>query len=104
MKFSARIVTALIGALLGTTMGGAQAADRGHYAPQGVEKKRDVAALPDGWRKQLSEGEVLTYELFRHGKVVYRDAATGTVAVRLENKVVRLVEQTREIVDILDAF
>ena len=83
----------------------ALAADRGHYLPLAGES--DMLAsnqLPDNWRSGLAKGSKLDYDLYRQSKVVYRDAANGTVAVRLQNKVVRVIEDTREIVDVLHTF
>ncbi|AXR07234.1 hypothetical protein D0Y50_13275 [Salinimonas sediminis] len=83
----------------------AQAADRGHYMPHGMDDKIALQSeLPSNWQAQLAKGEVLDVELFRQGRVVYRDASNGLVALRLENKLVRMVEQTREIVDVLNSI
>ncbi|QCZ93002.1 hypothetical protein [Salinimonas iocasae] len=104
MKFSAMILSASFSLVILSTSFNTVAADRGHFAPQSIDKTRSEKALPDGWRNELSKGEVLDYDVYKKGKVVYRDPSKGTVALRLENKVVRLVESTREIVDVLHPF
>lgn len=104
MKLSALILPANISLLFFAAPLQAVAADRGHYAPQSIDKSGLQQRLPDGWRSELSKGKVLNYDVYKQGKVVYRDASQGTVALRLENKVIRLVESTREIVDILHPF
>ncbi len=104
MKFSALISPAIFSLVILSICFNAKAADRGHFSPQSIDKTRSEKALPDGWRNELSKGKVLDYDVYKKGKVVYRDPSKGTVALRLENKVVRLVESTREIVDVLHPF
>ncbi len=81
------------------------AADRGYYNPQDVDDiEVSENELPGNWESRLNKGMVLDYDLFQQGQVVYRDVTQGMVALRLNHKVVRVVEDTREIVDVLNTF
>ena len=55
-----------------------------------------------GWEKKLAVGKRLDRDIYKHARVVVPLGKEGTVTVRIENKVVRLIQATREIVEILD--
>ncbi|WP_218352647.1 hypothetical protein [Alteromonas lipotrueiana] len=91
--------------LLSCFASAAFAADRGHYNPQNLNDiDVSYSELSEDLESKLNKGSVLDYDLFQKGRVVYRDVTQGMVALRLENKVVRMIEDTREIVDILDTL
>ncbi|MCU7555713.1 hypothetical protein OCL06_14065 [Alteromonas sp. ASW11-19] len=81
------------------------AADRGHgpveIIPSVTETKK---RLPSGWQQQLQVGGILHHRVFEASEIVYRDPALGLLTIQLEDKFVRLVEATHEIVDIHDDF
>lgn len=52
--------------------------------------------------KKLAAGKRLDRGIYKHARVVVPLGKEGTVTVRIENKVVRLIQATREIVEILD--
>lgn len=78
--------------------------------PPGLQKKvARGGQLPPGWERKLQVGEPLDAELYRQSEPVTSAikaslpvGPSGTVEVRLEGKVVRLLEATREIVDVFD--
>ena len=71
--------------------------------PPGLAKKYDrTGELPPGWEKKLAVGKRLDRDIYKHARVVVPLGKEGTVTVRIENKVVRLIQATREIVEILD--
>lgn len=68
--------------------------------PPGLQKKQARGhELPPGWQKKLAVGEVMDRDVYDHGRVVHRDG--GLVTVSVEGKVVKVIENTREIVEIL---
>ncbi|QPG06491.1 hypothetical protein IT774_04775 [Salinimonas marina] len=92
-------------ALLCCLIPAAFAADRGYYNPQDIDEiEVTESERPANWAASLNKGTVLDYELFQQGQVVYRDVTQGMVALRLNDKVIRVVEDTREIVDVLNTL
>lgn len=76
--------------------------DKEKGLPPGLQKKVDKGqSLPPGWQKKLVVGDVLEPEIYDHGVVVATDNK-GLVTVNIEGKLVRLVKDTREIVEILN--
>lgn len=74
----------------------------GRGLPPGLQKK--VArgeSLPPGWQKKLEPGKVMDRDVYDQAQVVHTDAVKGTITVSIDGKLVRLMKDTREIVDIL---
>ena len=71
--------------------------------PQGLQMKLDRGgSLPPGWQKKLVKGEVLGEPIYNHSKVVIPIDSEGMLTVRVEGKLIKLIEATREIVEIVD--
>ena len=69
----------------------------------GIEKKYErTGELPPGWEKKLAVGNRLDRDIYNHARIIVPLGEDGLVTVRIENKVVRLIQATREIVEILD--
>ena len=103
----AYIYVGLIGLSLVT--GAAVAKDKDHKdkkhqksLPPGLEKKVDNGGeLPPGWQKKLRRGDILSRDIYRKGRVIRPLSDDGLISIEVDNTVIRLVENTREIVDIL---
>ena len=90
-------ITAL--ALLGA--GGAMAKNGPNGLPPGLQKKVERGGeLPPGWKKKLEEGDTLDVRVYRVGQV--EPAGEKYEKVYVEDKVYKVIKNTREIVDILD--
>ncbi len=77
--------------------------DKSKQLPPGLQKKAAQGEpLPPGWQKKLVKGEILDREIYEHRQVVVPVDSQGLVTIRLEGKLVRLFEATREIVEILE--
>lgn len=89
--------------------------DKGHgnkqkALPPGLAKKAARGGeLPPGWKKKLARGEVLPQEVYAAGKPVPPELKKrlppekkGEITVQVEDKIVRVVEKTRKITDVLD--
>ena len=101
MKISRTIMMLLVCAL----SVGVAFADSGKEKklPPGLQKKVESGkSLPPGWQKKLEVGAVLDDEVYQQGKVVDRDGKRGEVTIEAEGKRVKVVERTREIVEILE--
>lgn len=73
--------------------------------PQGLQKKLDRGgSLPPGWQRKLVRGEVLDDHIYRQSQIVIPIDSRGLLTVRIEGKLIRLVEATREIIDIVDVL
>lgn len=79
--------------------------DKQKELPPGLEKKvQSGKSLPPGWQKKLMKGDVLDRRVYEYGRVVNRDPEHGTISIAAENKVIRVIENTREIVEIIESF
>ena len=71
--------------------------------PQGLQMKVDRGgSLPPGWQKKLAKGEVLEELVYNHSVLVIPLDSKGLLTVRVEGKLIQLVEATREIIEIVD--
>lgn len=71
--------------------------------PPGLQKKLEMGqSLPPGWQKKLIVGERLESSIYQQGDIVVPLDSKGLLTIRLEGKLVRLVQATREIVEILE--
>ena len=74
-----------------------------HGLPPGLEKNVEQGKpLPPGWQKKLRVGHILDRDIYRHGRVLHRDGRYITLGI--EDRRVRLIENTLEIVEILDSM
>jgi len=79
--------------------------DKNKSLPQGLQMKLDRGgSLPPGWQKKLVKGEVLEESVYNHGEVVIPIDSDGMLTVRIEGKLIKLIEATREIVEIFDSL
>lgn len=78
--------------------------------PPGLEKKAAKGGeLPPGWQKKLSRGEVLPSEVLAHAEPLPDSVVAqlppqpkGTVLRKIDDKIVRVREASREILDVLE--
>jgi len=76
--------------------------DKGKQLPPGLQKK--VARgepLPPGWQKKLAKGEVLDQRVYQQSQIVVPVDSRGLLTIRIDGKLVRLYEATREVVEVL---
>ena len=77
--------------------------DKNKPLPQGLQMKLDRGgSLPPGWQKKLIKGEVLEESVYDHSVLVIPLDSKGLLTVRVEGKLIQLVESTREIIEIVD--
>lgn len=74
--------------------------------PPGLAKKNKI---PPGWRKKLARGERIPDDVWAHRVPLPREVETrlprvedGVIRVRIDDRVVRVVEKTREVLDVID--
>ena len=71
--------------------------------PPGLQKKIERGKeLPPGWQKKIARGEVLDIEIYKRGKVLVPADINDITTIQVEDKTIRLIKSTREIVDILE--
>jgi hypothetical protein len=76
--------------------------DKSNQLPPGLQKKVEGGqSLPPGWQKKLARGEILDQNIYQQGQVVVPVDKHGLITIRLEGKLVRLYEATREVVEVL---
>ena len=77
--------------------------NKGKTLPQGLQMKLDRGgSLPPGWQKKLVRGEILVEPIYNHSEIVIPVDSEGLLTVHVEGKLIRLIEATREIIDIVD--
>jgi len=70
--------------------------------PPGLQKNVEQGKpLPPGWQKKLAKEEIMDEDVYRHGQIAVPVDSHGLVTISIEGKLVRLIEDTREIVEIL---
>ena len=77
--------------------------------PPGLQKKLDRGGeLPPGWQKKVARGEVLSVDLYGQSRLLPEELlnrlssqAKGTELRRLNDRVVRIVDDTRMVLDVL---
>lgn len=77
--------------------------DKQKTLPPGLQKKVERGKeLPPGWQKKIARGEVLDPELYKRGKILVPADINGVSTMQVGDKKIRLLESTREIIDILN--
>lgn len=73
--------------------------------PPGLQKKaKKGKPLPPGWQKKLVAGHILERDIYNHGKIIKKVDDKGLITISIEGKLVRLVKNTREIVEIIESL
>ena len=78
--------------------------------PPGLEKKYErTGELPPGWQKKLIKGEVLDSGIYKASKHIIElpkgykiEPKTGTEILQIEDRIIRIKKNTKEILDIFD--
>ena len=105
MKLKNIITFAILLSLCSGSVFAAKAKDKNKdkTLPQGLQMKLDRGgSLPPGWQKKLVRGGILVEPIYSHSEIVIPVDSEGLLTVRLEGKLIRLIEATREIVEIVD--
>ncbi len=77
--------------------------DKEKSLPQGLQMKLDRGgSLPPGWQKKLVKGDILSQPIYSHSEIVIPVDSEGLLTVRVEGKLIQLIEATREIIEIVD--
>ena len=83
---------------------------KGKPLPPGLQKKvARGGQLPPGWQMKVARGEVMSADVYRHSEPLPKEILVrlppqpqGTILVKVEGKIVRLVQATKTIIDVLD--
>lgn len=71
--------------------------------PYGLQKKQQRGqSLPPGWQKKLYVGSVLDPRIYNHGDIVVPLDKHGLLTIRVEGKLIRLYQASREITEIMN--
>lgn len=70
--------------------------------PPGLQKNQERGKpLPPGWQKKISRGDVLERDIYQRGRVITPRDKDGKISIIVDGTVIRLIENTREIIEIL---
>ncbi|WP_417762891.1 hypothetical protein [Shewanella sp.] len=70
--------------------------------PPGLQKKlANGEPLPPGWAKNYRRGDILDRRIFDRGRITVPIDRDGIITVNVDNQLIRLFRDTREIIDIL---
>lgn len=76
--------------------------EKHNQLPPGLQKKAAKGKpLPPGWQKKLAKGEILDQEIINHSEIITPVDSRGLVTIRIEGKLVKLYQATREVAEIL---
>lgn len=78
--------------------------------PPGLAKKVERGGqLPPGWQRKLAKGEIMPVTVYQQCHSLPREVAvqlppqpSGTILVAVDGKIVRLIQATREILDVFE--
>lgn len=78
--------------------------------PPGLQKKVERGKeLPPGWQKKIAPGETMSQEVYEAAQPLPKEVTSklppaphGTTNLVLEGKVIRVMDKTRQILDVLD--
>lgn len=90
--------------------GGEAKGKKGKGLPPGLAKKAARGdKLPPGWEANIVRGQIVPVQIFQQVQPVPRELAVrlpappvGTITVAIDGRLVRLVEATREILDVFE--
>jgi len=72
--------------------------------PPGLEKKKERGRpLPPGWTNRVNVGERLDDDIYISGEVVIPVGSNGEVTIQVEGHLIRLIERTREVLELRSA-
>lgn len=73
--------------------------------PPGLYKKVGHGGrLPPGWYKRYHHGDILDRDIYRHGRVIKRLNRNGIIAIEIDDRLIHLVHDTREILSIVSRY
>ncbi|NVK11435.1 MAG: hypothetical protein HWD83_05500 [Gammaproteobacteria bacterium] len=68
--------------------------------PPGLEKKKERGkALPPGWANRVEVGQRLEDDIYIHGEIVVPVGANGEITIEVGGHLIRLLERTREVLE-----
>lgn len=68
--------------------------------PPGLEKKKERGkALPPGWANRVEIGERLEDDIYIHGEIVVPVGSNGEITIEVGGHLIRLLERTREVLE-----
>lgn len=78
--------------------------------PPGLSKKvAEGGSLPPGWQKKVNKGEVVPADIYKYAEPLPKDiilqlppAAPGTSLMKIDNRIVKVADATKTIIDVID--
>lgn len=77
--------------------------DKQKPLPRGLQMKLDRGgSLPPGWERKVVRGEVLDESLLEQSEIAVPVDSDGLLTVRIGGKLIKVIEATREIIDVVE--
>jgi hypothetical protein len=103
MKLKISVILAVLIAVAANPVFAKTEKNKHKTLPPGLQKKVDRGEpLPPGWQKKLVKGEIMTEPVLSHSEIVIPVDSKGLLTIRIEGKLVKLVQATREIIEVVD--
>ncbi len=103
MKMKNLLISLLVTGLIAGPAFAATHKNKTKLLPYGLQKNLNLGKpLPPGWQMKLAKGKVLDNQVYNHGEIVVPLDSNGLLTIRVEGKLSRLYEATREIAEILN--
>lgn len=98
-----KIVVSILTVMFSFGLSSAEAkSDKEQSLSPGLQKRiARGEQLPPGWQKKLNLGEKLDADIYHNAHIVVPVDHHGIITVQIEDKIVRLIKASREIVEIL---
>lgn len=77
---------------------------KGVYRQDYKKKVDNGGQLPPGWQKKYHKGDRLDYDIYRHGRVVKPIDRDGRITIEIDDTIIHMVHDTREILSILSRY
>ncbi|MBF6057660.1 hypothetical protein [Thiomicrorhabdus heinhorstiae] len=75
----------------------------GKSLPPGLQKNAERGKpLPPGWQKKLRKGDTLGDDIYHRGQVVVPLGKDGSISIKVDNTIIRMMDKTRRILDIIE--
>lgn len=71
--------------------------------PPGLQKKVEHGkSLPPGWQRKLVVGDILNSDIYEQGEIIGDE--NGLLTIRVEGTLIRIIKNTRKIIQFADGI
>ncbi|MCH7880939.1 MAG: hypothetical protein IIB69_05035 [Proteobacteria bacterium] len=103
MNINNLLISLIVTGLIASPVFAGKEKNKSKIFPYGLQKNLERGKpLPPGWQMKLIRGSILDAHVYSHGDIVVPVDKHGLLTLRVEGKLIRLYQATREIAEILN--